>query len=83
MSLTRVPVTAPKTVRCWQLLNNCLRPSFSRSTTMGSIILQEEPSGEEADSERERQELLALIERQSQEISQLQEQVRVLISQVS
>ncbi len=50
---------------------------------MGSIILQEEPSGEEADSERERQELLALIERQSQEISQLQEQVRVLISQVS
>jgi hypothetical protein len=53
------------------------------STTMGSLILQEEQVGEEADSERERQELLALIQSQSQEISQLQEQVRVLVSQVS
>ena len=50
---------------------------------MGSVILQEEQAGEESDSERERQELLALIERQSQEISQLQEQVRVFVSQVS
>jgi hypothetical protein len=50
---------------------------------MGSVILQEEQAGEEADNERERQELLALVERQSQEISQLQEQVRVLVSQVS
>jgi hypothetical protein len=80
MSLTRV--TAPKK-RCWQLLNNCPEPCFSMATTMGSVILQEEHVGEEADSERERQELLALVERQSQEISQLQEQVRVLVSQVS
>ncbi len=50
---------------------------------MGSVILQEKQAGEEADSERERQELLALVERQSQEISQLQEQVRVIVSQVS
>jgi hypothetical protein len=63
--------------------NNCLGPCFPMSKTMGSVILQEEQAGEEADNERERQELLALVERQSQEISQLQEQVRVLVSQVS
>jgi hypothetical protein len=40
MSLTRV--------------NNCLGPCFPMSKTMGSVILQEEQAGEEADSERER-----------------------------